>query len=94
MCYPAIIIDSTIFILKVYDFLSKANFQPILLALVTEPLRGFSVPNEYTVTAGHNGDFLAPKAKRDCEMQGLCQGAFLPNPAGREGRQGLAEMAP
>jgi hypothetical protein len=48
----------------------------------------------WTVTAGHNGNFLSPKAKRDCEMQGLCQGAVLPNLRGREGLQGLPKWVP
>jgi len=44
---------------------------------------------ECAVTAGHNGNFLSPKAKRDCEMQGLCQEAVLASLRGREGLPGL-----
>jgi len=49
---------------------------------------------ECAVTAGHNGNFLSPKAKRDCEMQGLCQGTVLSNPQGREGFLGMPKWVP
>jgi hypothetical protein len=49
---------------------------------------------ERAVTAGHNGNFPSPKPKRDCEMQGLCQGAVLPNLRGREGIQGSRNGSP
>ena len=99
MCYPAIVIDSTIFILK-YMIFTKS----LPCSLITQnpkPAKGLAVLQrslssalqiKYAVTASHSGDFLSPKLSGIVKCKAYAKGAISPSLEGRRTASSSSEM--
>ena len=102
MAYPALVNNSTTLMRKVYDFFPKANSHT---TSANVPKTAWNGPGPHlsanpapTERCEKNGQWRprpwGVKAQRDCEMQGLCQGAVSPCPAGQadEGRAARSQL--